>query len=664
MNDISVEDTDLGRRFARVAIAAAAALLLSYAIWSVYRVYRDPGIAFLQSEGGAEWIRFDDAASLRRRPRAPHVVEFRRTFLLADSAPDSVVRLKLFRAGQIFIDNRMVYDTGPNPSNWKDWRALDLRQLVRPGPHEVRVAVTNDMGPPALLAQSRIPGFSTAERWEAARDGHTWVAARRTATGEAPPPFLGAPKAGSALAAQLPLYVSLSLAVFIAAVLARRRPSLLRFAPTPSAVRWAMLACWCLFGLVNFTKLPANIGFDSTGHMEYIKYVVEHGRIPLATEGWQLFQSPLYYLICAPLYAALGSDPDSAAVLYALRSVSLLCGAAQVEIAYRALRYVFAGRKDLQAIGTAFAGCVPMNIYMAHYVSNEPLAGTLGAAVVLAMLPYVYRPRPGTVTLRRCLVLGAIFGLAMLAKVSAVLLAAPIAAALAYAARMNAKPGGRFLPAFTRSGGTVFGAALVVSGWYYVRNWILMGVPFMGGWDPRRGADLEWWQDPGYRDWGQFLRFGAALTHPIYAGVTGVWDGVYATFWSDSYLGGFMGLRHGPPWNYEFQATAVWLALAPTAAMAAGVVWTIRHANSARGRALLLCCACAGVFGAALFHLCFTVPFYCTTKAFYTLGAMPCYALLAAAGFDVLTRRARLRPVVYALFACWAVSSLLSFVAV
>jgi len=44
---------------------------------------------------------------------------------------------------------------------------------------------------------------------------------------------------------------------------------------------------------------------------------------------------------------------------------------------------------------------------------------------------------------------------------------------------------------------------------------------------------------------------------------------------------------------------------------------------------------------------------YCLAKASYTLGLLPCYAVLAAAGAEPFLRNRIVRSVVIAVFACW-----------
>jgi hypothetical protein len=47
-------------------------------------------------------------------------------------------------------------------------------------------------------------------------------------------------------------------------------------------------------------------------------------------------------------------------------------------------------------------------------------------------------------------------------------------------------------------------------------------------------------------------------------------------------------------------------------------------------------------------------PIYSGTKAHYTLGLLPCYAILVAAGAEPFLRNKIIRSFALALFACWA----------
>ena len=66
-----------------------------------------------------------------------------------------------------------------------------------------------------------------------------------------------------------------------------------------------MLAAWLLLAANNFRKLPAGLGYDLEGHLDYIRFIADRGQLPDASDGIEMFQAPLYYAISAGFYRLL-----------------------------------------------------------------------------------------------------------------------------------------------------------------------------------------------------------------------------------------------------------------------------------------------------------------------------------------------------------------------
>jgi hypothetical protein len=333
-----------------------------------------------------------------------------------------------------------------------------------------------------------------------------------------------------------------------------------------------------------------------------------------------------------------------------LRVFPLVCGAIQIELCWRALRYAFPGREDLQIVGTLVGGLLPMNLYISQVIGNEPLAGCLSAMVVVLIIRYLRLPSQHRWP--AFAFMGLFLGLAMLTKVTAVLLVPPVLLAITYgglAEHDRVKQG--LVAAFMRIA-VVLGVAFLVSGWYYTRNYLEMGRFFIGGWDASRG--IVWWQDPGYRTLEQFYTFGESLFYPVYSAVTGIWDSLYSTFWMDGFLSGICLYDFRPPWNYGFMFAGTWFALLPSAAIAIGALASIVNPLREDKRVSFFCTLCVGIYLSAILYLFLTVPTYSTGKATYALGLIPCFAVLCAEGFNILTKRPFLKATVYGIVVCWA----------
>ena len=60
------------------------------------------------------------------------------------------------------------------------------------------------------------------------------------------------------------------------------------------------------------------------------------------------------------------------------------------------------------------------------------------------------------------------------------------------------------------------------------------------------------------------------------------------------------------------------------------------------------------LFLTAMIDIYIVRPAYSTTKASYTLGLLPCYSILVAAGAEPFLRNKIIRSLALAFFACWA----------
>ena len=390
---------------------------------------------------------------------------------------------------------------------------------------------------------------------------------------------------------------------------------------------------------------------DVVYHIEYIDYIFTKHQIPFSNEGLQMFQSPLYYIISAFLYVPLSHLFDSSTSILLLRIIPLLCGILQVEIGYRTARYVFPQRQDLQVWGTIIAGLLPMNLYISQVVGNEPLAGLLSASAVVIGF-HILTAESGVIPEKYFILLGTALGLALLTKVTAILLI-PLSIILIIYAMHKRQNSRKYI--ITRII-LVSGIIVAIAGWYFIRNWIELGRPFVGSWEY-----TTWWQDPGFRTISDFFSFGRSLSAPIYSAVHGFWDSLYSTFWLDGSLSGIVVYGRQPPWNYDFMISGALLSLVPTAGFLIGILVTIVSLVNQPKRPQIFAVCCIGIYIAALLYMYITLPIYSTAKATYTLGLIPCFVILSVTGLDFLSRNNLSRAIINACLACWAVAAYCSY---
>jgi hypothetical protein len=645
-------------RASHAIVAGVATLLAASAAsarWASHA--RNPEVALLVDRGAGRWIIADEPFSLARRPDSEMTTSFGAGLRLERRVESAQIALAAFRTAGILVDGMEIALPAPGPRAWKE----PLRATVGPlaeGEHRIEVRVRNRNGPPALLLESAALGLATGPGWEARPEGAEVWAPARLASAERRPALVSALEtAPEALRRLLPFHL-LVVALVAGATWLISRPI------DPARLRLVFLWAWALLAANNVLRIPEGIGFDTADHLDYIRWVAEKRSIPLATDGWQMFQSPLYYIISAPLLLALEGILGPITISgQLLRIIPLACGAAQVEVVYRVLRIVFPTRPDLQRLGLVAGSFLPMNIYMSQYVGNEPLAGLLSATAILCALRIDGGAPLGSFA-RRLLALGAALGLALLAKATAALLVVPLAA---YAGLAAARAGSRARAAVAAA--LPLATACAIAAPYYARNWILLGKPFVGGWDASRG--ISWWQDPGYRMPDDLASFGAALVQPVHAAASSFWDGVHSTLFADGYLSSMISAEGLPPWNFGFLLSGALLSLLPAAAMLLGAALALGgcvlsdapSADERRAwlRAGLLSAVTIGIYLVAMADLFIALPVYSTVKASYMSGLTPCLAILAAAGLEPVARSRPARALAHGAVAAWAASAYLAY---
>jgi hypothetical protein len=196
-------------------------------------------------------------------------------------------------------------------------------------------------------------------------------------------------------------------------------------------------------------------------------------------------------------------------------------------------------------------------------------------------------------------------------------------------------------------------ACVAVAGWHYARVALRFGDPFIGNWDAAAG--VAWWQDPGFRSAGDYLRFGQSLTRPVFSAFHSCPDALYSTLWGDGLLGGSARALDAPPWSYRLMLAGYWLALLPSIGVLVGLALALRDLVREPRAEWLLLLGLAGATGVALVGLSLQLPFYAQCKAFYGLQALVPFAAFGAQGLDLLARRlGRAGDLVWVLLGTWA----------
>lgn len=281
--------------------------------------------------------------------------------------------------------------------------------------------------------------------------------------------------------------------------------------------RWlaVLLALFILLAGTYSIVVPPFETPDEIWHMAFVQHVASGQGLPVSAPNtpalWrqQGVQSPLYYLTAAALtawidqsdfpaiyaranpHAAIGR-PDANTnrnylvhkhdeawpwhgailALHLARFFSVLLGALTLWAVYRTLSLMVGASAAL--LGAAFVAFIPQFVFISAAVSNDNAINALAALVLwrVILLLTAGEPHAGRAYNRSFVILGVLLGLALLTKLSALgLVAVTGVAVLIVAGRQH---GARArLRLFLRGALTIGALALAISGWWFVRNWLL-----------------------------------------------------------------------------------------------------------------------------------------------------------------------------------------------
>ncbi len=643
--------------------ALLGTIIIALIVFGAIRVvqYRkSPEVLFLADRFESQWIKYDMEFKVNglRKGKIIHAFKYNfKTLKPIENARLSVQALQLF---DLIFDGKEIFRSEKQFEKWKKVYDIPLPPEIAPGSHEIKLIVTSYNTYPAVIAYSDSLPVRTGTHWYASVDTENWKSAIPASLIRQPCASSEFPAAVDALF-KIKIYLLIVfLLVFSVSIVgginSRKIPKfkLLQNGIEPSLVRYLLLFLWSLQSFNNMFKIHFLIGYDIQGHIEYIHYIASNGSLPLATDGWQMFQSPLNYILSAPIYALMKDSYSLPLIVKTLRIIPILCGLMQIEIVYRSSKLVFKQNKNLQIIATVAGTFMPMHTYITQVVGNEPLSGCFISLVLLFCLKILLSDQK-EIPVRTYIIMGALWGMALLSKVTAVLLAPVLLVViLNHTITEQRKIKAALIPI-----SLVFGLAVLTSGWFYLRNYIELGKLFIGGWDPLRG--IVWWQAPSFRTWSQFLFFGQSLTHPVYAGVRSFGDAVYSTLWLDGFL---LGMTNLTPWNINFMVAGALLALGPSVFMVTSLIRVFQKTVVQYQNAITFSVVVIAIFYVAMLDLYIKLPAYSTAKGTYTLGLLPCYAILIAAGIEPFLKNIFTRSIALAVFTCWAFTSYIAYFAV
>ena len=637
-----------------IALSVIGLSLVFVSVWFWQSTTRRDGINFLPHRSGGKWILYPSTPDTASHSRTELDTEFRRSFKFQNQPPSATLLVAGFRRYSVRVNGTELMEPTQRGRNWKQPDTYEVARLIRPGENEIAVTVFNSNGPPAvwLLLQSEEVKFGTDETWETGGTvlpwRSAWLASQSRVTSQESPvkgsPTYGGESPWTALGAKWPaLLIFAALAGLVIWGTGRRSPSPVLY------VFLGITGLWVILFANNMRSLPPLTGFDVDAHIAYIKYIQDNNRLPLANEGPQMHQSPLYYLISAGLLELFLLSPADASGVTALRIFGLLVGIGLLFLVWASTRLLFPSEVAKQKWALMLAAFLPPMIYLSQYVTNEVFAAAWVSASVYFCLRIIGEPTPKR---KLYAVLGICLGAAVLSKTTAILAILPVVGALAWKHLSEPR---QSKWKWTVDVGLMLALAGGVCGWHLVRVWVHFGNPLIGSWDPKTG--FAWWQDNGFQTARYYLSFGQSLIYPWFSGFHSFADGFYSTFWGDGMCGGAASIEVRPPWNYDFMAAGYLVVLPVCLTIVVGMVVAVAKFIRRPTAEWFLLLGMSFLMLVAMVQLTLQAPYFCHTKAFYSLVILVPLGAFAILGFEALGRTKSIRAALWVLAVVWAINT-------
>ena len=596
-----------------------------------------PDVAFLFSGGDAVWItdpRPVDAGVQQYKQAHVPVATFARRFDLRETPAVAALHIEAARAHRLRVNGTLVATAADPDPAWRDGIDVDIASQLRAGENEIAIDVWNPRGPPLLRAHFEVSGrtvLATDTAWSVSRDGAAATPAIVPDDTRLHPSAAASPQLARAWRSRWTIVLGL-FSVALVVVFGAARWFARQRARLPAIALALVHVGWCALFAAKFESLPVTTGFDATNHLAYVELLRREQRVPRPDEGWSTYHPPLYYATVAGLQQLFGATPRAERI--ATKVPSFAAGLGTVWVSFGLARALLPMRPELVAVAVLFAGVLPLDVYTSAYVSNEPLHAFLFGLSLLLCVRALLRAR---VRLRDAALVGCSVGLALLAKVTALLLAG--VAGFFLLARNTVGEGVR--PARIAGLAAAYVAPIaVLSGWFYARNMQLYGTPIAGNWNL---PGMLWWSQPGFHTAAYYLGFGESLRHPVLAGFHSFADAIYSSFWGDGWIAGRASAAFPTEiWNWELAAIGYWLALPATVVLGWGVARSVRLAftpsEGARRAAWSFLLALEAAVAFAMIALTLELPYFGQAKAPYLLGLVAPLSVAFALGVDACDR--------------------------
>jgi hypothetical protein len=636
-------------QFNKFQLAIALGALLFPIIFFVQKTKFSPEIPYIKNDSQAQWILHPEKLFLgtHTTPNAsPETTRFQKELNFNKGAEQPVIHIKAHKQAVLFVNDTKIMTTRVN--NWKKETSVNLSEYLQTGKNQITIEVTAFSGRGILY--SYISGlqypWATDSSWFSEIAGGPIARAVVADDTQSDLDILSQPTTFqhlNSLTTPAILIFFFCSSIYVLAQY-KLKSKYYSFLPKFSLVTLCLL--WVFLFFKKMIHIPFSFGFDSPFHLEYTNYLFNNFNLPMPHEGWEFYQPPLFYIISAlTIFLGKGIIPIEYNYI-TLKLLPFTCGLVTLAVTYKLTKKLFPNSLIKTICVVLFAGSLPVNIYISAYYTNETLITLLlSLTIILSLINF----GEDKVSPAQIIPLSTILGFALLTKYTAlpvyIIVFVFIGLKLFFQENASLRNSVKCLLLLTL-------IPLIISGWFYFRNYLHYGNILATHPDFRPLKDIfNYWQYPGFHTLKYFMTFGEVFYKPIHAGVYSFWDGFYSTFWGNGSLGGRTADTH-KLWNYNYMSITYLIAFPAMFILLIGflksLIGAVRSDNIGQRiqHSFLICLVFAGLF-IPIYHS-LIYGFYSSAKAFYCLFLLTPLSILFAQGMDqtygLLSKRTMIIP--------------------
>ena len=613
-------------------ILFAASFICLPLVYLSYQAFVSSQIEFLRPSLRGKWITHPNPPiDFQQSSTCPDAI-FYRDFQLDKPPEKEEIRVTAMRGFWIQVNKKTI--SFDSPGSWKSSILINLVPYLKSGQNTIRIQVSGPKNPPALLVEGN----------KLLRSGKNWKVALNPDLSDLSTASIALQDEHYLNNKPNPIRQSIFFTFYLIGFLVYSvlgvgvlliRPNKTKFDQDTNL--WKKHGfCFLLFLTVAtiqlhnvYTYSHTRSHFDWQGHVDYIQYIANHWKIPIATDGWEMFQPPLYYLISAVILKFSGGS------LKAVQIFTTLAGLGNLLFSWFLLCQIFPRQTRKRNLGFSVIAMLPMGFYMNSMISNEIFSGSMISGTIVLSIYLLFKKR--LTGHKASILIGLTCGLGLLSKYTALFVLLSLLLLLGLQLITRQITWKRIV--------TIICMVSLTCGWLYGRNIARFGDPFIGNWDEASGFHYE--QPPGYRNIQFYTQFGSVFYHlPIRSRWVSFWDGKYGSMWTDTH-GTFLNLSN--PTTKLLGSLSLWLALLPSLAIVFGFGHAIKFLIQHEWNHPYFVMVTTSVLTVlSLISFTMEIPTYSTIKAFFFLSMTPIIGVFAAVGLEKLCLNlGKLRWVVY-----------------